>query len=1379
MSLRLILIFSIVSSTLAAKAQTISFNHLNVGDGLSQNAVLSITQDSNGFMWYGTSHGLNKYDSRRFTVYKNIPGQTGSLSGNYIVSLFCDSKKTLWVGTLDGLNRYDAENDRFEYVPTATLQSNGANKSIYCIYEDSKGRLWVGTANGLYLLANREKSLFTPFPPSAADNNLQGSHVHCVFEDHEGVLWVGTTLGLTRISFRGAKVEKTTLRHDKTDPASLSDDQVISIVEDKQQHIWVGTHNGGLNLYNASASNFLHFFYPDKNKSGLINNHVRALLIAGDGNLWIGTQEGLSILNTSSGKITSHTNDPWDRSSLSQNSIYCMYKDNAGTIWMGTFFGGINSYISHNSPFTIYNNKSSGARLSNNVISSVIEDEKMNLWIGTEGGGVDYLNRNTGDVTCYRNNPIDPTSLGSNLVKVVYRDKEGHIWAGTHGGGLNLFNPGTRHFTRYFYKDNDPATSGSEITCLLEDSRGLFWIGTQNGLRVFRETIPLLETDSSRSSIVNPLKNKSILALLEDSQENIWISTQDGLYIVKGSLLQEVPDLNKTGNTRANYFNCLFEDTQQNIWAGSYYNGLFKYDKEGRLIAEYKEKDGLADNNVLGILEDDATGNLWISTGNGLVKFDTKKELFKLYTELDGLPGNVFNNNSYYKSKKGEMFFGGYNGLTSFYPNQVYENTMAPPVVLTSFRLFNRPVGINDNNKILSRNINLTKEIRLRYDQNVFALDFAVLNYIKPTKNRYAYKLEGFDKDWNYAGSPSAAYTNVPPGNYTFFAKGANNDGVWSDPVLIKISISPPFWRTWWAWCLYVSMMAVLVFFIARFFFLRALLKRNNELTQLKLNFFTNISHEIRTHLSLIIGPTEKLILSGKEDRHDQQQLQTIRDNSESLLQLVNELMDFRKAESGHLSLHVANWNIVPFIQSICNSFHDISVSRNIQADFITSSDNIGVWFDKEQLKKVFYNLIFNAFKFTQDGGYVSVSIEEKATVVEVNVTDNGKGISKENIGKLFDNYFQENDYGRQNTGYGIGLALSKSIVEMHKGSIGVASKTGTVNEENTTCFSVILLKDNGHFEANQVAHPITVNDQPAPAQAQATLPALVDRSDQQHAESPSVKYSILIVEDNIAIRAFIKEALHTRYDILESNNGLEGFECAVRAIPDLIISDVMMPVMDGLMFCSKIKSDTRTSHIPVILLTAKTAVSHHVDGLQTGADIYLTKPFSIRVLALQIQNLLAARARLWDQFQKNYSQPALSAPSGTKHQETEQSETEPPATKDSSPARLHPLDEAFLSNIIRITEEHMEDTTFGIAMLSKKAAMSQPVLFKKIKAITGMSANDFVKSLRLKKASQLLQENRYTVYEVAYMVGYENSKYFSREFKKQFGKTPSEYGDI
>ncbi|HEX6428086.1 MAG TPA: ATP-binding protein, partial [Niastella sp.] len=603
-----------------------------------------------------------------------------------------------------------------------------------------------------------------------------------------------------------------------------------------------------------------------------------------------------------------------------------------------------------------------------------------------------------------------------------------------------------------------------------------------------------------------------------------------------------------------------------------------------------------------------------------------------------------------------------------------------------------------------------------------------------------------------------------PPGAYTFAVKGANNDGIWSAPATLKITVSPPFWKTWWAYSVYGLLFITLAFFIVRFFFLRALLRRNQELTRLKLNFFTNISHEIRTHLSLITGPAEKLMHSGTNDQYDRQLLRTIRSNSESLLQLVNELMDFRKAETGHLPLQVYHWNIVPFAESVFDAFHDISVSRNIRADFISSSPDIEVWFDKEQLEKVLFNLLSNAFKFTPDGGYISVDIEEKDTTIAIRVTDNGRGIAKENIERLFDNYFQGDDYGKQNTGYGIGLALSKSIVEIHKGTLAVSSEN-TGDGQYTTCFTITLLTGKAHFAEVQIA-PLApsaaVLQRTEMVQTEQAVPASVKNT------QDGTKSTVLLIEDNAGIRTFIKNALQPQYHILESSNGLEGLHAAMEAMPDLVISDVMMPEMDGLTFCNRMKNDVRTSHIPVILLTAKTEIQHQVNGLQTGAEVYLTKPFSIQVLELQIRNLLASRERLWQQFRQQMDiVPAdQAAENGTA------------ATENLSiaPVTLHPLDEAFLKSITQMVEDNMGNAEFGIALLAKKSAMSQPVLFKKLKAITGMSANDFVKSLRLKRATQLLQENRYTVYEIAYMVGYENSKYFSKEFKKQFGKTPSEF---
>ena len=1354
------LIFLSVLALFTCQGQTFSFNHLSVEDGLSQNSVLCVVQDSRGYLWYGTRYGLNKYDSRKFTVYQNRPGQPGSISNDYILSLLCDSHQTLWVGTRNGLNRYNAEKDIFERVPVASnILTDEDNKMINCIYQDSKGRLWVGTGGGLNLLTGSQAHGFISFT-AATQPNFPAGGVRCVYEDHTGAIWVGATFGLTKMvtGANGFQLEK--YSHNETNANSLSDENVTSMVEDGNHQLWIGTLNGGLNLYNPATNGFFHI-REGKGSHDIVNNNIRKLCLDNHGNLWIGTQEGLSVMDIATQTCTNYMHDPWAKSSLSQNSIHSIYKDNTGTLWVGTFFGGVNSCFSDNTPFTVYQNGSFKNRLDNNVISSIVDGDKGGLWIGTEGGGLNYLNRQTGTVTYYQNKPGDAASLGSNLVKMVYKDKEGHIWVGTHGGGLNLFNPATKGFAKYLYKPNDPQTLGGEIDCILEDSRGLLWVGTEmNGVKIFLKKNTVLEPYGNGEHIARATGNAAIVSFLETSHKAVWIGTSAGLFIEQQDTVKALPG--------AWYINCLFEDRDGHIWAGTYYNGLVEYNAAGQVVKTYTREQGLPDNNVLGILQDEE-GRLWISTGNGLTQFDTKQEHFQNYTEADGLAGNVFNNNSFYQSSSGELFFGGYNGLTSFFPSRIGNNKHVPPVVLTALRLFNKPVVPGADDKILSKEISFTEKLTFKHDQNVFTIDFAILNYIKPNKNRYAYKLDGFDNDWNYTTLPSASYTNLPPGNYHFIVKGTNNDGIWSQPATLAITVLPPFWKTWWAWCIYAAASLALVFFVARFFFLRALFVRNNELTQLKLNFFTNISHEIRTHLSLILGPAEKLLLTAKEDEQEQQQLKIIQHNSESLLQLVNELMDFRRAETGHLPLHVFNRDIVSFISAIHASFHDLSISKNIQADLITSADKIDLWFDKEQIEKVFVNLLSNAFKFTPEGGYISVSIEEKKESVEINVTNNGKGISKGNIARLFDNYFQEADYGQQNTGYGIGLALSKSVVEMHKGTLSVKSEPGEGSALYTTSFMVTLLKGNQHFEQEHILSFGKGHIEPAQVFTK-QVPVVLNVPEALPANTDGTKYTLLLVEDNIAIRSFVKEAFLQQYNILESGNGREGWECAIEAIPDLIISDVMMPEMDGLTLCSKLKNDTRTSHIPVILLTAKTAQAHQVNGLQTGADIYLVKPFSIQVLALQVRNLLAARERLWQRFRSN---------AGLVTNDTAVADTVD-ATADATAVitPLHPLDEAFLQNILQIIGEHMEDPDFGIAMLAKKAAMSQPILFKKIKAITGMTANDYVKSLRLQRAAALLQENRYTVYQVAYMVGYESSRYFSREFRKQFGKAPSAYGE-
>jgi ligand-binding sensor domain-containing protein/signal transduction histidine kinase/AraC-like DNA-binding protein/ActR/RegA family two-component response regulator len=1304
----------------AAFAQTLLFDHLNVENGLSQNSVLAITQDARGFMWFGTRYGLNRYDGHNFHIYKALAASKAALPDNYVTALLCDSHHTLWVGTTRGLNKYDPVNDTFQYW-TVHSSLPYSEYSINCIYEDKKGNIWVGTTKGLLRSTDPGHAVFSADGYVSRIPGIAGSDILAIHTDYTGAGWIGTPKGLIRLDTLDGRVQ--TFVHDNKRPGSLSDSYVTSIIEDNAQTLWIGTLDGGLNRYHPHDSSFSAFTHA--NTPGIASNNIRSIVLDKKGKLWIGTLEGLSILDPKNSTCRLFQEDPENKKSLSQNSIHSIYRDVAGSIWMGTYFGGVNVTYSFTTPFMVYQNSKYHSSIDNNVVSSITEDDKKNLVIATEGGGLNYYDRKSGLFTAYKYKPDDPRSIGSNLVKVLYKDRSGHIWLGTHDGGLNLFDPVGGQFTRYPRTLKSRDNLGPEIQAVLQDSEGRLWVGTQDGPEVFRINGDSLEP-YPLPTLPPVLAHARIHSLIEDRQGLIWMGTAGGIFVISPRLELLHSFQGGNGLTGA-YTNCIKEDSKGRIWIGFYYGGLALYHPATQSFTMYTEKDGMPNSNVLGILED-SKGNLWISTDDGLSRFDAKG--FRNYTSSDGLAGNTFNNNSFFKDDQGKMYFGGYNGFTTFFPDSIETNDYIAPMVLTSLKLFNIPVGINGRDHLLTKDIGLTRQITFHHDQNVFSLDFALLNYAKSAKNRYQYILEGFDKDWNEVGNASATYTNLPPGYYTFRVKGANNDGVWSAPAELLIRILPPWWATWWAYLAYILFLAIVLFFVTRFFFLRALLKRDHELHQVKLNFFTNISHEIRTHLTLISGPVEKMIQLKKEDTLLHHQLQHVKTSADRLLRLVEELMDFRKAETNHLKLHLTTQDLVAFVHSVYTSFRDLSLSRRITLDFTADPDNIAVPFDKEQMEKVFYNLLTNAFKFTPDGGHIRVDIEQKTDTVDVRVTDNGKGIAPENVKKLFVNFFQVDDHNAQNTGYGIGLAFSKSIVKLHKGDLTVESELAALNR---TCFTV-------------------------------TLP--LERIQQPPSGTGSKgRYSLLLVEDNADVRSFIVESLSAHYQVTACAGGLQGWETAIEQIPDLIISDVMMPEMDGLVLCRHLKTDQRTSHIPVILLTAKAAHEHQVSGLQTGADMYIIKPFSIEVLELHIHNLIASREAMRQKFtpqvvlQPHHGEGGVTGAGIT-----------------GTGASGADMEQQFLEKLTRLIEDNIDNPEFAVPFLSSRMGMSQPVLYKKVKAVTNLSVNDFIKFMRLQKAAQMLHDGRLTIQYIAGAVGYTDSKYFSKEFKKQFGKTPSEY---
>jgi ligand-binding sensor domain-containing protein/signal transduction histidine kinase/DNA-binding response OmpR family regulator len=1327
-----------------------AFTHLTIENGLSHNSVLAITQDSRGFMWYGTVIGLNRYDGHHFKIYKTDRLNKSSLSNNNVLSLLSDSRHNLWIGTALGLNKYDTLHDAFLQILFNQADSSSQANNIQCLYEDKKGNLWIGTGNGAYLLTNKQKNASVSLNISVPPTILAGNAVRCFYQDHNGVFWIGTNNGLTKVTMAGGTYRYEKFTFDASNPGSISANYVTSIMEDQRGNLWVGTQNSGINLFNSLTKSFRHFCYNSSNPNGIINNNIRIIISDKSGRLWIGTQEGLSIMDTATEKMKSFKHDAGDKRSLSQNSVYSLYEDNSGTIWAGTYFGGINAMFPFTTSFTVLQNNESRSSINNNVISSIVEDEKHNLWIGTEGGGLNYYNRTSGLFTAYTSKSNNSSTPGSNLIKVVYRDRDGNTWAGTHGGGLNLFDAKTNTFTRYLYKDNDAGTLNAEIVALMEDSKKRFWVATNTGLKLFlRDKKKLIPCGDL--SLVNQVSNKMARSLLEDSQKRIWICTDNGLYLLENDSLKLISE---------DYINCITEDGKGNIWAGLYYGGLARYNPIKHALEYYTGKDGLPASNVMGILEDHQN-NLWLSTDNGLIRFDVTHGSFRIYTVSDGLPDNAFNYNSFMQDSRGEFFFGGYNGLTSFFPANIEINNFTAPLVFTGLKLFNEPVDVNGKDHLLMQDIGDTHKISFNHHQNVFTIDYALLNFIKSAKNKYAYTLEAFDKGWNEVNTTSVTYTNLPAGKYTLLVKGANNDGKWSAPAAMQIIILPPFWLTWWAYLIYLVIFGAIFFVVTRFIFLQALLKKEDALHQVKLNFFTNISHDIRTHLSLIMIPLEKISDTKDLSEVSRHQLNNIKKNADRLLKLVSELMDFRKAETHHLQLHVENHDLVAFLQQVYISFTEVSIIRNINLSFLHESKRIPLYFDGEQLSKVFYNLLFNAFKFTQAGGLIIITVMEKEHAIQICIEDNGRGIAPEHLQNLFTNFFQVADQGIQNTGYGIGLALSKNILELHKGHITVTSEPAHGDKESKTCFIVTLLKGKSHFEQSSLVAGDSITGVPAAMvpeeQAVALSPAY--HGDEQGEQV----YTILIVEDNAELRSLVAESFNKSYRLIACEEGNEGWQVAAAQLPDLIISDVMMPGMNGFKLCQKLKMDTRTSHIPVILLTAKSSQADQINGLETGADIYITKPFSPKVLTLNVRNLLASRERQ----RLRFSQQIIA--------ETVE-EVIAPQQAIGRHEMINAVDGEFMNNVITLVEKHMDDPEFGVDMLARKVAMSQPVLYKKLKAVTNMSVNDFVKTLRLKKAAQLLKQQEFTVYEVAYAVGYNDRKYFSREFKKQFGKTPSEY---
>lgn len=1323
------------------RGQVVNFTSLTTENGLSNNTVLSIVQDRKGFIWLATGSGLNRYDGQHFKQYFSDKKDPGSLGSNYITALQCDRNGNLWIGTGSGIQLYNETEDNFCRIQIPSQRSQ--SRIISALYEDNAGNIWIGTFDGLFFINEKNIKKCVAYPYM---NRLAGTNVRSIFQDKSSNLWIGTATGLTKICTVNGRQQFEAFHHDAKDPFSIPGNFITSLAETQDGKFLIGTQDNGVCEYLPENGRFkrLEGISPDE--------HIRKIFVRSSDDLWIGTQDGILNYSLKNKKAVKYTHNILTPNSLSQNSVYSIFQDNCGSLWIGTYYGGINVLNNYDTPFfdfASYFHVSNA--LFNDVISGMTEDKNGNLWIGTEGGGLHKVNLQNGTSATFLNNSADPESLGSNNVKIVYADDDGNIWIGTHGGGLNLYDPQKNKFDHYFLSPDKAESSFIEISSIVDDDKGHLWVGTHSGLYLFNRADKRLTP--SNISISPALEHESIRTLQKDSHGHIWIGAASGTYIYNEAS-------NKYSEITNYVAGSIAESSDGNIWVALSNYGLKVYNYKTKQLQPVATANNFGGKNIVNILIDNKTNTLWLSTDKGIIAYEPADHSYREFTRQDGLINENFNYNSFARLSSGEMLFGGIRGITVFQPDKFEVNKTISPIVFTELKLFDSTIKVgHSKHDILHENILNTKELDLKHNQNIFTISYALLNFIRSGKNRYAYKLSGFNQDWIRTNSTSATYTNVPPGKYIFEVKGANNDGIWSVPIKLTIYIAPPIWATWWAYAIYTIILFVIGFMVVRYFFLREILKKEEALHQNKLNFFTNISHEIRTHLTLITMPLEQIVDRDNLDKQDMQQINKVRKNSSRLLTLVNELMDFRKVESGNLNLYVSSYNIVELLEDIVASFEETAQERTIQMQIVYNNPDIRLYIDKNQMAKVFFNLLSNAFKYTQSGGKICVSIQEEPKEVVVHVQDNGAGIKEEFQDKIFNNFYQVADSKMQNTGYGVGLAMCKSIVELHKGTIEVKSITASQNSDGETHFSIHLQKGFGHLAdipyITLEKENIESKDHLIAAEVENKKNTVSPLDEQNEEGLPCV----LIVEDNHDLQELLREAFAGACRLLQAYTGEEGLQMALKEIPDIVVSDVMMPKMDGFELCDALKKDEKTSHIPVILLTAKNTQTDHVKGLENGADIYLTKPFSTKVLLLSVKNALASQARIRKAIFEKITSPGI--------------EIYP--EKNSIP-ELGTVDKEFLTELIKIVGSNLNKEGFGVALLSKKIGMSPPILYKKLFAITGLTVNDFIKSQRMKRSAQLLIETKLSISDIADEAGFKDVKYHGKEFKKTFGMSPKEY---
>jgi signal transduction histidine kinase/ligand-binding sensor domain-containing protein/DNA-binding response OmpR family regulator len=1333
------------------------FSRIDDNKGLSHNQIKAFFKDSHGFMWFGTISGLNRFDGYTIKIFRNDPSDSASIIHDDINKIFEDPDGRIWISTWNGLDIFDPYLEQFRSDPSEMLKRYGLpDQNISDIVKDRRGNYWFVHQNKGIFYHNREQR-------KTYNLNYVDVNIYTLASNNVSSLQLAANDEIRLIHRNGIieSLDPSTLKVKSRDSVLYhlydGDSHDYRFIVDSRNDLWIYIADSNDGVYRIQTSlNKLNHYTVNSPTVRLSSDIVRGVVEDNNKMIWVGTDHGgINIIDTRDNSVRYVRHSPEDEYSLSQNSINCMYKDREGIIWAGTFKRGASFYHENIIRFPLIRQSSGNPQaIPFDDINAFAEDEKGNLWIGTNGGGLIYFDRAKNTFKQYLHNPSDQNSISTNIIVSLLYDSRKRLWIGTYFGGLNIFKDGK--FIRLRNKPGDPSSiSDNSIWDIFEDKSHHIYVGTlTSGLDV-------LDLDGKKITNFNPSRPNSIHgnyvpAFMEASDGKIWIGTGYGIEIFDPKKQTFTHYLSQSGNKSSlsnNSILSIVEDSRKRIWVGTH-GGLNVFNAKTKTFSSLTTSDGLPHNSILTLVEDHQ-GNLWLSTPNGVSKVkvesvgDSIKTQFSNFDQFDGLQGKQFNENAALKTRKGEIVFGGANGLNIFNPDDIPENKIVPPLVITELQVLNQTVTPNtffDGRKILSRSVSFTDKLELEHKDNVFSIEFAVLSFNHPEKSQYKYMLQGFDKHWisTSADQRKVTYTNLDPGEYVFRVIASNNDGVWEkEGVQLKITIHPPIWKTNFAFAAYAILILASLYFTRRIIQQRERMKyaieqerqeaqRMHELDMMKMKFFTNVSHEFRTPLTLILTPIER-ILKKPDEPVQPGQFELIHRNAKRLLNLVNQLLDFRKLEVQEIRFVPSEGDIVNFIRETVFSFSDLSEKKAIPLRFHSEIDKLETVFDQDKLEKILFNLLSNAFKFTPEGGEVSVDLNLlDSSELKIMVKDTGIGIPADKKERIFERFFQsELPKTMVNQGSGIGLSITKEFVRAHNGTITVESEPG-----KGSCFIVTL-----------PVQPVTQEHAEPVEEEKVEI-----ESESEGASTFLGKHPVLLlVEDNEDFRFYLKDNLRLHYNIIEARDGDEGWNKVLSALPDLVVTDIMMPGLNGIDLCRKIKTDPRVSHTPVILLTARTAEEQKLQGFDSGAEDYITKPFNFEILQSRIRNLIHQR----ESFQRDFRQRI---------------------DVKASNLQITSLDEKLISKALQIVEAKLSDPDFSVEELAREIGMSRVHLYKKLQALTGKSPIEFIRTLRLQHAAQLLEKSQLTVSEIAYKVGFNNPKYFARYFKEEYKVLPSVY---